>query len=201
MPYTREDKIKFVQTIHPDVMRIFKGSGLPVRLVLGMAVVETGWGEKIVGKSSKNLFNIKAFDNWKGKSVFVEDALEYEMGKDGKMKAITEPSYFRVYGSYADSIKDLRRLLTTAPRYVNAIKGVSSKNDIKMLADAIQEAGYATNVGYGGLIKDIVGGPTFKKGLSGLSKIDTLTDKELERLESQSPPPPTSKSLPFEIKP
>src|SRR5690606_24005569 len=58
-------------------------SGVPAKLILSQAALESGWGKREIkyedGSTSHNLFGIKASPNWKGKVVSVMTT-EYENG-------------------------------------------------------------------------------------------------------------------------
>src|SRR3546814_17794244 len=84
-------------------------SGVPAKLILSQAALESGWGEREIrgenGEQSHNLFGIKASAGWNGKVVNVMTT-EYV---DGKAQTVVQP--FRAYDSYADSFSDYARLL------------------------------------------------------------------------------------------
>ena len=58
-------------------------SGVPARVILGQAALESGWGQREIkhpdGRTSHNLFGIKAGAGWKGQVVHVLTT-EYEDG-------------------------------------------------------------------------------------------------------------------------
>lgn len=117
-------------------------SGVPAKLILAQAALETGWGrEKIKterGENSFNVFGIKAGDYWKGKTTNIATT-EYV---DGVPQRSIEK--FRVYDSYDDAFTDYARLVGNNPRY----QGVVNANSDAAAAHAIQRGGYATDPGY-----------------------------------------------------
>jgi flagellar protein FlgJ len=117
-------------------------SGVPARLIMGQAALESGWGKREIkhddGSTSYNLFGIKAGANWKGKVVNVLTT-EYE---DGVAKKVTQP--FRAYASYEESFADYARLIGNSPRYESVAQ---ARNEIEA-ARRIQDAGYATDPQY-----------------------------------------------------
>lgn len=117
-------------------------SGVPARLILGQAALESGWGKREIrqpdGSTSYNLFGIKAGASWKGKVVNVLTT-EYV---DGVPQKVTQP--FRAYDSYEESFADYARLLGNSPRYESV---THSRNEIEA-ARRIQDAGYATDPRY-----------------------------------------------------
>ncbi len=117
-------------------------SGLPASLILSQAALESGWGRREIlhedGRSSHNLFGIKATGNWEGAVVNVLTT-EYT---DGEARKLEQP--FRAYDSYAESFADYARLITGNRRY-RAVLDAASPQDA---ARRIQAAGYATDPGY-----------------------------------------------------
>lgn len=117
-------------------------SGVPAKLILSQAALESGWGKREIkhedGSTSHNLFGIKASPNWKGKVVNVMTT-EYENGVPRKMM---QP--FRAYDSYTESFADYARLISNNKRYSDVVDAPSAEEG----ARRIQAAGYATDPAY-----------------------------------------------------
>ncbi|ATM86309.1 flagellar assembly peptidoglycan hydrolase FlgJ [Yersinia massiliensis] len=117
-------------------------SGIPHQLIMAQAALESGWGQREIptadGKSSYNVFGIKAGSNWDG-PVSEITTTEYEQGVATKTKA-----RFRVYGSYVEAVSDYVKLLTQNPRYAHVAAAQSPEQG----AHALQKAGYATDPQY-----------------------------------------------------
>lgn len=136
-------------------------SGVPAKLILSQAALESGWGRREImredGTTSHNLFGIKASPNWKGKVVNVMTT-EFENGVERKLK---QP--FRAYDSYAESFADYARLIGTNKRYSAVVAAPSAEE----AAHRIQAAGYATDPAYANKLISIMsyfdGGP--KRGV------------------------------------
>src|SRR5690606_8322518 len=98
-------------------------SGVPAKLILSQAALESGWGQREIqredGSSSHNLFGIKATGGWKGEVVHVMTT-EYE---DGVPRKVSQP--FRAYDSYADSFADYARLIGRNQRYSEVLTAPS----------------------------------------------------------------------------
>ncbi|ANY15987.1 flagellar assembly peptidoglycan hydrolase FlgJ [Bordetella pseudohinzii] len=126
-------------------------SGVPARLILGQAALESGWGKREIrqpdGSTSYNLFGIKAGASWKGKVVHVLTT-EYV---DGVPQKVTQP--FRAYDSYEESFADYARLIGNSARYESVAQ---SRNEIEA-ARRIQDAGYATDPRYAEKLISIMG--------------------------------------------
>ncbi|PJM91117.1 flagellar assembly peptidoglycan hydrolase FlgJ [Achromobacter ruhlandii] len=137
-----EHVINFVSKMSRAATLASQQSGVPARLIMGQAALESGWGQREIkhedGRTSYNLFGIKAGPSWKGKVVNVLTT-EYE---DGVAKKVTQP--FRAYSSYEESFADYARLIGNSPRYESVTQ---ARNEIEA-ARRIQSAGYATDPQY-----------------------------------------------------
>ena len=132
----------FVARMAGPAQAAARQSGLPARLILGQAALESGWGRRELkfedGSTSYNLFGIKAGAGWDGKVVEVLTT-EYQ---DGVARKVVQP--FRAYASYEESFADYARLIGGSPRYA----AVTEARDEIEAARRIQDAGYATDPAY-----------------------------------------------------
>src|SRR5450830_657944 len=99
-------------------------TGIPANFMIGHAALESGWGKHVIkdasGKTSYNLFGIKATANWTGKVVSATTT-EYVHGvKQLKVEK------FRAYDSYADAFKDFGNLMRNNPRYSNVMNSLQN---------------------------------------------------------------------------
>jgi len=126
-------------------------SGVPARLILGQAALESGWGQREIlrpdGSTSHNVFGIKAGGDWKGKVVNVTTT-EYV---DGVPQKMAQP--FRAYDSYEAAFADYAKLIGDSPRY----ESVAQARDEFEAARRIQKAGYATDPAYADKLIRIMG--------------------------------------------
>lgn len=126
-------------------------TGVPAHLMLGQAALESGWGKRELkgtdGTPSNNLFGIKATGNWNGK-VIEATTTEYINGV--KQKRIEK---FRAYDSYADSFKDFANLMRNNPRYEKVMANLHSPQGY---AQAMQQAGYATDPNYAAKLNNVI---------------------------------------------
>ena len=141
-PTSFENPAQFFQALLPEARRAAAKIGVDPRVLLAQAALETGWGKKIIhhpdGRSSFNLFNIKAGRSWQGDRVQV-DTLEY---RDGV--AVKKRAQFRAYRDYRESFEDYVALLRS-PRYAEALH---QAGDPERYLHALQRAGYATDPHY-----------------------------------------------------
>lgn len=126
-------------------------SGIPAKLILSQAALESGWGQREIkmedGSNSYNLFGIKASAGWEGKVANIVTT-EYVDGKPQKMVQA-----FRAYDSYAESFADYARLISQNERY----QGVLTAPDAETAAVRVHEAGYATDPRYSEKLISIMG--------------------------------------------
>ncbi|ACS85333.1 flagellar assembly peptidoglycan hydrolase FlgJ [Musicola paradisiaca] len=126
-------------------------TGIPHYLIMAQAALESGWGKKEImtseGKTSHNLFGVKAGNSWDGKVTEIWTT-EFENGRSYRVK-----EKFRVYDSYLESINDYISLLTNNSRY----KDVVNAGNAEEAAYALQRAGYATDPRYGDKLVQIIG--------------------------------------------
>lgn len=132
----------FVSRMRDAARVAAQDSGVPEKLMLSQAALESGWGKREIrgedGTNSYNLFGIKATPSWKGKVVNIMTT-EYVNGEPRKMM---QP--FRAYDSYAESFADYARLISQADRYSEVMTAPSAEE----AARRVQEAGYATDPKY-----------------------------------------------------
>ncbi|MBN4073761.1 flagellar assembly peptidoglycan hydrolase FlgJ [bacterium AH-315-E07] len=153
----KESRAQFIRDLLPSINNAAASLGVQRDAILAQAVLETGWGQSIIhdkeGRSSHNLFGIKADEQWQGERV---TAKTFEF-IDGSLRPRYED--FRAYESYDESIKDYVDFLSANPRYQDAL---NHGGDAATYADKIQYAGYATDPNYADKVKNIIAGDTFK---------------------------------------
>jgi flagellar protein FlgJ len=156
-----EHVVDFVSQMASAAKAAERQSGVPARLILGQAALESGWGQREIrypnGQTSYNLFGIKAGDSWKGKVVNVMTT-EYENGTPRKVMQA-----FRAYNSYEESFADYARLIGNNPRY----EAVAQASDEIDAARRIQAAGYATDPRYADKLIGIMGQLQRSAGAAG----------------------------------
>jgi len=134
--------VDFVSRMAGAANHAARESGVPARLILGQAALESGWGRREIlhpdGRTSHNVFGIKAGAGWKGDVVEVTTT-EYV---DGVARKMVQP--FRSYGSYREAFADYARLIGDSPRYERVVQ---ARNEVEA-ARRIQQAGYATDPRY-----------------------------------------------------
>jgi flagellar protein FlgJ len=153
----------FIKDIWPHAQQAAKQLGVAPQVLVAQAALETGWGSGIIrhadGRSSNNLFGIKAGGTWQNDSVTVP-TVEFRDGLVVKDKAS-----FRSYDSLASSFEDYVQFLQSNPRYKDALTHVGNP---EQFTAALQQAGYATDPHYSEKIQKVLGGDTLKSAVSEL---------------------------------
>ena len=141
----------FIKQLWPMAKQAADKLGVAPEVILSQAALETGWGQHVInnadGKSSHNLFNIKAGSRWDG-DFATKNTLEYRHGVAAK-----EQAKFRSYDSYQESFNDYVDFLQTQPRYQDALKQTA---DPDKFIEGLHKAGYATDPAYADKIKRIM---------------------------------------------
>jgi len=140
----------FIAKVWPYAQEASRTTGIPAQFLVAHAALETGWGRseprQSDGRSSFNLFGIKAGRSWNGSAVEATTT-EYVDGV-----AQRQVERFRAYGSYAESFQDYAKLLANNPRYA----GVLGAKDGSSFARGLQQAGYATDPAYSAKLERII---------------------------------------------
>lgn len=153
----------FVNHLWPMAKQAAEKMGMTPEVLLAQTALETGWGKKIAqdssGKSSHNLFNIKADHRWNGDSVSIS-TLEFRSGIPQQ-----EQAKFRAYESFQASFNDYAKFIQNSPRYQPAM---TVANDAKAYTQELSRAGYATDPEYAQKIIGIIEGEPLKQALAAV---------------------------------
>ena len=163
-----EDPQQFVADIFPLAHDAAAELGVSPNLLVAQAALETGWGKHTMqrtdGRSSHNLFGIKAGDDWQGASLS-KPSLEYS---DGVLQ--NRPSRFRAYDSPQQSLADYVDFIRNNPRYRSALTQADSD---QAYIREIQRAGYATDPHYADKVIGIMRGEILQDAIAGLKPGET----------------------------
>lgn len=155
-----QNRQEFVSSILPHAEKAAAELGVPARVLVAQAALETGWGQRVMqqadGESSYNLFGIKADSRWRGDSARTLTH-EYDNGERHAQSAS-----FRSYDSIAQSFSDYVDFIRGNPRYAEALR----QPDGAGYAQALQRAGYATDPAYAQKINRIANGPTLEQAMA-----------------------------------
>ena len=136
-------RVDFVRSMESMAQSAGTSLGVAPDTLIAQAALETGWGRNLPtdasGRSSSNLFGVKAGDSWRGASVQATTT-EYQQGAP-----VTTQAAFRSYDNPAQSVGDYVSLLRTSPRYASAL---GAGSDVHAFASGLQRGGYATDPDY-----------------------------------------------------
>jgi flagellar protein FlgJ len=159
-PQTPEE---FIRDLLPHARKGAAELGVKPGVLIAQAALETGWGQKVIrhpdGRSSFNLFGIKADTGWSGDRVNVA-TLEYENGIAAKRHAA-----FRSYDSLAGAVSGYVEFIRTNPRYQGALAQAADPN---AYLSGLKEAGYATDPAYAEKIRAIMNRNSFMTDIEEL---------------------------------
>jgi len=162
-PFEPSSPAAFVRRMWPHAQNAARRLGVAPEVLIAQAAHETGWGKSVPrfadGRTSHNLFGIKAHRGWQGERV-VNSTLEFVNGTAVRLR-----DGFRAYASYAESFDDYVNFLHVNPRYAETLTRVQ---DGPAYLRALQRAGYATDPGYARKIESILNGPTLESALGPL---------------------------------
>lgn len=151
----------FVKAVLPHAERAARALGVPARVLVAQAALETGWGKHAIkgadGKSSFNFFGIKSDTRWSGDKASTTTT-EFVDGSEQRQQAD-----FRSYDSAGDAFDDYVDFLKSNPRYAQALHHGGSASQF---VHGLQKAGYATDPAYAQKILSIANGPTMQVALA-----------------------------------
>ena len=155
-----EQASDFVQQVLPTIRQAAAAVGVNPLGMLAQAALETGWGQRMPrtadGNSSLNLFGVKAGSDWSGARA-VADTVEISGGVAKQTRTA-----FRAYGSIEESVGDFARLLTSSPRYREA---VAAGGNAQAYLQSIAKAGYATDPQYANKLNEVLNSGTLQAAL------------------------------------
>jgi peptidoglycan hydrolase FlgJ len=160
-PTSAEHAARFVAQVLPTIRRAAHALGVNPLGLLAQAALETGWGQRMAhtadGNPSHNMFGIKAGEEWRGARA-TADTVEFKGGV-----ATQRRTAFRAYGSIEESVSDFANLLSSSPRYRDAISaGQSAQAYIQNIA----RSGYATDPEYGNKLTQILNSSALRSALT-----------------------------------
>jgi len=146
--------VNFVDKYKSAAIAASQASGIPAKVILGQAALESGWGKHEArdaqGNGSHNLFGIKATASWTGPTV---ESVTTEYINGVAQKVVQK---FRAYASDAESFMDYAKMIANSPRYAHVMQVA---HDAVAFAAGIAHSGYATDPSYGQKLAQVINGP------------------------------------------
>jgi LysM repeat protein len=114
--------------------------GIPASVIIAQAIHESYWGTSKLSRNANNFFGIKSRNGEGSAGTYWMDAWEVVDGED-----VVVPEPFRAYNNPGESFLDHGLFFLRNSRYHGAFK---YSNDPRRFAQAIADAGYATDPDY-----------------------------------------------------
>jgi peptidoglycan hydrolase FlgJ len=137
------DKRNFVRDMLPHAQAAGQQLGVDPGNLIAQAALETNWGQNLPqdssGRSSNNLFGMKASTGWTGSAV-TSNTVEYQ-----GVAATSTSAQFKAYATPEQSFQDYVSLLRDNPRYSGAL---NTGSNVQAFAAGLQRGGYATDPDY-----------------------------------------------------
>ena len=132
---------QFIERLVPHAQELQDGYGVLPSIILGQAILESNWGKSTLASKYNNLFGIKAYGDQKKVSLETKEFVNEEW--------ITIQGDFKVYDSWEQSMDDHTQLFVQGVDWNPALyEKVITATNYQEAAQALQDAGYATDPGY-----------------------------------------------------
>ena len=151
IPLNRPD---FIKKYDFFITNLLMGTGILKGTLFSQAIIESSTkptylvGSSKLSQEANNLFGIKADANYKGNIYTIKTR---EQKKSGEEYYIT--ANFRKYDSIEDSFKDYVKFILNNKRYRE--NGFFEAKTVKGQGEALQRAGYATDLNYSNIINSV----------------------------------------------
>ncbi|MFS1167424.1 glycoside hydrolase family 73 protein [Enterococcus lactis] len=140
---------QFIERLVPHAQELQDGYGVLPSIILGQAILESNWGKSTLASKYNNLFGIKAYGDQKKVSLETKEFVNEEW--------ITIQGDFKVYDSWGQSMDDHTQLFVQGVDWNPALyEKVITATNYQEAAQALQDAGYATDPGYAQKIIQVI---------------------------------------------
>ncbi|MBY3649621.1 glycoside hydrolase family 73 protein [Enterococcus faecium] len=140
---------QFIERLVPHAQELQDGYGVLPSIILGQAILESNWGKSTLASKYNNLFGIKAYGDQKKVSLETKEFVNEEW--------ITIQGDFKVYDSWEQSMDDHTQLFVQGVDWNPTLyEKVITATNYQEAAQALQDAGYATDPGYAQKIIQVI---------------------------------------------
>ncbi|WP_036098201.1 glucosaminidase domain-containing protein [Listeria floridensis] len=140
---------RFINQLLPRAQEIQKEHNILTSVTLAQAILESNWGESALAQKGNNLFGVKASA---GAPIVNMTTKEFQDGKWIEIKA-----NFRKYQSWNESLDDHAALFLNGTSWAkDKYRSVIEAKDYKAAAQAIMDAGYATDPTYASKLTSLI---------------------------------------------
>lgn len=140
---------QFIERIATYAQELQSAYGILPSVVIGQAILESNWGQSTLASEYNNLFGMKAYGNQLKINLETQEYINEEW--------ITIQGDFKIYNSWEESMDDHTQLFLKGvdwnPRLYEHV--LLAKN-YKEAAQALQDAGYATDPTYAQKVIDVI---------------------------------------------
>lgn len=135
-----------------QIANSIKGQKLNVlpSVTIAQAILESNWGKSDLAINGKNLFGIKASNDWNGE-IYTKKTKEQDSSK-----TYTITANFRKYKSWLESIQDHDKFFVSTPWRIQNYQRVLKSTNYKEQAQALQACGYATDRQYANKLINLI---------------------------------------------
>ena len=142
-------KQTFIDSIKDGAIEGWEKFKILPSITIAQAILESNWGKSNLAVKANNIFGIKG--DYNGRK-YLHDT--WEVDKEGKRFNSTE--WFRHYPNIGASVVDHGEFFTSTPWRSNNYKHVIGETDYKIAAQALSDAGYATDPQYADKLINII---------------------------------------------
>lgn len=140
---------QFIDRLAPHAKELQTGYGVLPSIILGQAILESNWGESTLASQYNNLFGIKAYGDQKKVNLETKEFVNEEW--------VTIQGDFRVYDSWEQSMDSHTQLFVNGVDWNPALyEKVITATNYREAAQALQDAGYATDPSYAQKIIQVI---------------------------------------------
>jgi flagellar protein FlgJ len=134
---------RFLAKMAPTAQAVGRKWNIPPSVIIAQAALETGWGQAVKGNA---YFGIK-------QGASTGDSVTFTTHEVIEGQRVTQVDRFRAYRSLQEATHAYAEFLHDTPRYQEALQDAG---DPAKFAEALQQAGYATDPRYAEKLKQII---------------------------------------------
>lgn len=140
---------EFIERLLPHAKELQEGYGILPSIIIGQAILESNWGQSELSSEYNNLFGIKAYGDQEKVNMDTQEFVNEQW--------ITIKGDFRVFDSWEQSMDSHTMLFVNGVDWSpEKYEQVLTASNYEEAAEALQEAGYATDPDYADKIKEVI---------------------------------------------
>lgn len=142
-------KEEFIERIAPYSQELQSSYGVLSSIIIGQAILESNWGQSTLAEKYNNLFGIKAYGDQRKVNLETKEYINEVW--------VTIQGDFKVYDTWEESMDDHTRLFIDGVTWNPQLyEKVLLATDYIEAANALQEAGYATDPTYAAKVIGVI---------------------------------------------